>query len=169
MYGRTGGLHPAIDTRVLVFKMVFMNVKGRIGRWKINYPVKWKVLMKPWIKRGVLTALMACILACQAIQAQVPDRKEMAGVPGSTTVTIRVKDMGVAEAGVKKILERYAARDIQRQSREGQAFFYAMVLSDYYDDLLEKLKTIGVVESMISTRDIREGEVMIRIVIGPAP
>jgi hypothetical protein len=149
--------------------MVFMSVKGRIGRWKISYPVKWKVHMRRWIKGWVLAALMAGILACQAIQDQVPVRKEMAGAPGSTTVTIRVKDMGVADAGVKKILERYAARDIQRQSREGQAFFYAMVLSDYYDDLLEKLKTIGVVESVISTRDIREGDVMVRIVIGSAP
>ncbi|MCX5834772.1 MAG: hypothetical protein NTV99_09750 [Deltaproteobacteria bacterium] len=125
--------------------------------------------MKLWIKGWVFTAVLVSILACQAIQDPIPIRKEMTGAPGSTTVAIRVKDMGAADAGVENLLERYAAREIERQSREGQEFFYAMVVSDYYDDLLEKLKTIGEIESVISTRDIREGDVMIRIVIGPSP
>ena len=125
--------------------------------------------MNPWIKGWIFIAAMVSIPACQVIQDQIPVRREMAGAPGSTTVAIRVKDMGTADAGVENLLERYAAREIGRQSREGQAFFYAMILSDYYDDLLGKLQTIGEIESVISTRDIREGDVMIRIVIGPSP
>jgi len=121
------------------------------------------------IKGWVFIAVPVSILACQAIHDQVPVRKEMTGAPGSTTVAIKVKDMGAADAGVENLLERYGAREIERQSREDQEFFYAMVVSDYYDDLLEKLKTIGEIESVISTRDIREGDVMIRIVIGASP
>lgn len=122
--------------------------------------------MKPLVKRWVFVAVLIMIMACQAIQGPVPARKDMTGAPGYTTVAIQVKDMRAAVAGIENLLERYGAREIEQQSREGKAFFYAVVLSDYYEDLLREIKTIGNIESVITTRDIREGDVMIRLVIG---